>query len=138
MIFRGSVGGVRGVEEGLHLPEALAWPEETGSEPLAAPGSATSASAPIATRIATRVVLIPWTLQTQLSAEDLLHHLVRAPADRAQAGVADGALDAVLPHVAVAAVDLKALVGDLQQGALREELGHRDLANRVVAFGEEP
>ena len=54
-------------------------------------------------------------LEPELAAEDLLHDLVGAAADRAEAGVADGALDPVLAHVAVAAVDLQALVGDLEQ-----------------------
>ena len=43
----------------------------------------------------------------QLLAEDLLHDLVGAAADRAQAGVPHGALDLVLLHVAGAAVDLE-------------------------------
>src|SRR5829696_4243529 len=42
-------------------------------------------------------------LQPHRLADDLFHDLVGAAADRAQAGVADGSLDAVLTHVAVAA-----------------------------------
>jgi integrase len=57
-------------------------------------------------------------LQPHQFAEDLLHDLVGAAAYGAQAGVADGSLYAVLAHVAVAAVDLEGLVGDLQDGAL--------------------
>ena len=50
-----------------------------------------------------------------------------------EAGVADGALDAVLAHVAVAAVYLEALVGDLQHRALRQQLRHRHVADDVLA-----
>src|SRR5262249_37611960 len=68
-------------------------------------------------------------------ADDLLHDLVGAAPDWAEAGVADGALDSVLAHVAVAAVDLEGLVGDAEGGALGEELGDRDLAQHwVTAF----
>src|SRR5262249_21448909 len=44
------------------------------------------------------------------AAEDLLHHLVGAAADRAEPRVAQRALDPVLAHVAVPTVDLQALV----------------------------
>ena len=54
-----------------------------------------------------------------------------------EAGVAVGALDAVLAHVAVAAVDLDRLVGDLDQGALGEELGLGHLPEGVLAVGEQ-
>ena len=59
-------------------------------------------------------------------------------ADPVQALVAVGALDLVLLHVAVAAVDLDALVGDLVADAGREQLRHRDLADGVLAVGEAP
>jgi hypothetical protein len=45
---------------------------------------------------------------------------------------------AVLLHVAGAAVDLQALVGDLAAIARRVQLGHRDLAHRVLAVREAP
>ena len=48
-----------------------------------------------------------------------------------------GALDPVLAHVAVAAVDLQALVGDLDEAALGDELRHRHLADAVLALVEE-
>src|SRR4051812_42710492 len=44
-------------------------------------------------------------LQPQLAPDDLLHDLVGAASDRPQAGVAQGPLDLVLAHVAVAAVE---------------------------------
>ena len=65
------------------------------------------------------------------------HDLVGAAADRAQARVARGALDPVLDHVAGAAVDLQARVGDVERGALREELRLGHLAQRVLAADEE-
>jgi hypothetical protein len=55
-----------------------------------------------------------------------------------QAHVAPDALDAVLLHVARAAVDLDALVGDLDRDARGVELGHRDLAHGVLAVAEAP
>src|SRR4051812_21905431 len=64
--------------------------------------------------------------------EDLAHDLVGAAADRAQPRVAGHALDLVLLHVAGAAVDLQAGVHDVEAGALRGELGHRDLLDGVA------
>src|ERR687891_1035704 len=64
------------------------------------------------------------------------HHLVGARSDPVQAQVAPGALDAVLLHVARAAVDLEALVRDLAGHAGGVELGHRDLAHGVLAVLE--
>ena len=61
-------------------------------------------------------------LQPQLLPQDLLHHLVGAAADRAQAGVAHRSLDLVLLHVAGAAVDLEGVVGHLVGGALASSL----------------
>src|SRR3954469_11172504 len=63
-------------------------------------------------------------LEAQLFAQDLLHDLVGAAAHGTEASVADRSLDPVLAHVAVAAVDLQAVVGDLDAGTLRVELGH--------------
>ena len=54
-----------------------------------------------------------------------------------EAGVARGALDVVLDHVAVAAVDLQAVVHDVEAGALGGQLGHRDLADAVLALVEQ-
>src|SRR4051795_13179886 len=66
------------------------------------------------------------------------HDLVGARADAVEAHVAPDALDAVLLHVARAAVDLDALVGDLDRDARGVEFGHRDLADRVLAVLEAP
>src|SRR4051812_22180871 len=62
-------------------------------------------------------------LEPELPSEDLLHDLVGAAADRAQAQVARRALDAVLLHVARAAHDLDRVVGLAESVALRLELG---------------
>ena len=59
-------------------------------------------------------------------------------ADPVEAHVAPDALDAVLLHVAGAAVDLDALVGDLDGDARGVQLGHRDLAHGVLAVLEAP
>src|SRR5438445_235661 len=48
------------------------------------------------------------------------------------------ALDPVLPHVARAPVYLKALVHQLERRTLRQQLGHRDLADRLLAGDEAP
>src|SRR5215212_1439687 len=66
------------------------------------------------------------------------HDLVGARADAVEAQVAPGALDAVLLHVARAAVDLDALVGDLDGDARGVQLRHRDLAHRILAVREPP
>jgi hypothetical protein len=50
------------------------------------------------------------------------------PPIEAGAGVADGAFDAVLAHVAIA-VDLEGLVDDLEDGALGDQLRQRDLSD---------
>jgi hypothetical protein len=55
----------------------------------------------------------PGQLQAVGAADHLEHDLVGPGADPVQPQVAPGALDPVLLHVAVAAVDLDALVGDL-------------------------
>ena len=55
-----------------------------------------------------------WRALEPVAAPDHLEHdLVGAGADPVEAGVAVGALDLVLLHVAVAAVDLDRVVGDL-------------------------
>src|SRR5438552_2096082 len=77
-------------------------------------------------------------LQAERLAEDLAHDLVRAAADRAEARVARHALDLVLLHVAGAAVDLQARVHHVEAGPLRDQLGHRDLLDGVLAAGEAP
>src|SRR3954467_1671796 len=69
---------------------------------------------------------------------DVEHDLVGPGADPVQAHVAPDALDPVLAHVAGPAVDLDALVGDLDGDARGVQLGHRDLAHRVLAVGEAP
>ena len=51
-------------------------------------------------------------LEPVAAPDHLEHDLVGAGADAVEAGVAVGALDLVLLHVAVAAVDLDAVVGD--------------------------
>ena len=56
---------------------------------------------------------VPEGSEAEPAAEDLLHDLVGAAADRAEPGVAERPLDPVLAHVAVAAEDLDDLVGDL-------------------------
>src|ERR1700759_1002554 len=61
------------------------------------------------------------------------HDLVGARADAVQAHVPPAALAAVLLHVAGAAVDLDALVGHLDGDARGVQLGHGDLADRVLA-----
>src|SRR4051812_43514099 len=77
-------------------------------------------------------------LQPVRAPDDVEHDLVRARADPVQAHVAPHALDAVLLHVARAAVDLDALVGDLDRDARGVELRHRDLADGVLAVLEAP
>src|SRR5437764_3522464 len=66
------------------------------------------------------------------------HYLVGPGSDPVQPQVAPGALDAVLLHVAGAAVDLDALVGDLDGHPRGVQLGHRDLAHGVLAVLEAP
>ena len=61
-------------------------------------------------------------LQPVAAADHLEHDLVGAGADPVQAAVAVGALDLVLLHVAVAAVDLDALVRDVADQPRGEEL----------------
>src|SRR3954447_6395809 len=77
-------------------------------------------------------------LDPEAAADHVEHDLVGAGADPVEADVAVGALDLVLLHVAVAAEDLDALVGDLAADAGGEELGHRDLADRILTVAEAP
>jgi hypothetical protein len=64
---------------------------------------------------------------------------VPAPAPiRFSRKVAPDALDDVLLHVAGAALDLDALVGDLHGDPRGVQLGHRDLAHGVLAVGVAP
>src|SRR5439155_22373979 len=74
-----------------------------------------------------------FTLQPVRAPDDVEHDLVGAGADAVESHVAPDALDPVLLHVARAAVDLDALVGDLDRDARGVELGHRDLAHGVLA-----
>src|SRR5215207_9077175 len=70
--------------------------------------------------------------------DHLEHDLVGPCADAVQPHVAPGALDAVLLHVASAAVDLQALVGDPARHPRGVHLRHRDLAHGVLAVCEPP
>src|SRR5690349_20956870 len=81
---------------------------------------------------------LPARLQPVRAPDDLEHDLVRARADAVEAQVAPGALDPVLLHVAGAAVDLQALVGDLDGDPRGVELGDRDVAHRVLAVLHAP
>src|SRR3954451_3967137 len=83
-------------------------------------------------------VLLAFGLEAIGPSDDVEHDLVGARADAVQAHVAPDALDPVLLHVARAAVDLDALVGDLDGDARGVQLGHRDLADRVLAVLEAP
>src|SRR4051812_27361668 len=106
----------------------------------AAAGKARARARMMARRMASRLhrALRRGSLQPVRAPDHVEHDLVGAGADAVQAHVAPDALDAVLLHVAGAAVDLDALVGDLDRDARRVELGHRDLAHRVVALAEAP
>src|SRR5215212_11048887 len=92
-------------------------------------------------RVATaskRLGLTGVSLQAIAPPDDVEHDLVGARADAVEAEVAPGALDAVLLHVPGPAVDLDALVGDLDGDARGVELRHRDLADGVLAAHEPP
>src|SRR5437764_8102047 len=91
-----------------------------GAEPPAQPAMLISASAASA-------------LETVRPADDVEHDLVGPGTDPIQPHVAPDALDSVFLHVAGAAVDLDALVRDLDGDPGRMQLGHRDLAHRVLA-----
>src|SRR5947209_17423829 len=75
----------------------------------------------------------PRPLQAVGPADDVEHDLVRTRADAVQPHVAPDAFDPVLLHVARTAMDLDALVGDLDGDARREQLRLGDLAHRVLA-----
>ena len=64
------------------------------------------------------------------------HGTTLAHADRPEAGVAGGALGPVLAHVAHAAVNLQALVHQLEGRALGHQLGHRHLLDRFLTGDE--
>src|SRR3954453_4176099 len=87
---------------------------------------------------ACRAKKTPLDLQPVAPPDHVEHYLVGSGADAVEADVAVGALDLVLLHVAVAAEDLDALVGDLAGDARGEELRHRDLPHRVLAVAEAP
>src|SRR3954453_6911010 len=72
------------------------------------------------------------TLQPVRPPDDVEHDLVGSGPDPVQPEVAPGALDAVLAHVAGAAVDLQALVGHLAAHLRGVQLGHRDLAHLII------
>src|SRR5262245_48595649 len=73
----------------------------------------------------------PWS-EPHLLGDDLLHDLGGAAADGHEAIVAEEPLDGVLAHVAVAAVELHAVVGHALGHVRGEELHHGDLAHRVL------
>src|SRR3954471_7119064 len=85
-----------------------------------------------------RLGLTGVSLQAIAPPDHVEHDLVGARADAVEPHVAPDALDAVLLHVARAAVDLDALVGDLDRDPRRVELGHRDLADGILAVLEAP
>src|SRR3954468_2929758 len=75
-------------------------------------------------------------LQRQGAAEDLAPDLGGAAADGAERGVARHALELDLLEVTGAAVQLQAGVDDVEGRALGQELGHRHLADDVLAGAE--
>src|SRR4051812_32026554 len=77
-------------------------------------------------------------LQAVRAADHVEHDLVGAGADPVEPHVAPDPLDAVLLHVAGAAVDLNALVRDLHGDPRGVQLRHRDLAHRILAVRETP
>src|SRR5205807_2932951 len=122
------------------------------TSPTAEADAGTSASAAIAstsevprraidrdpTRVAAPKATRAGGLQAVRAADHVEHDLVRARADPVEAHVAPRALDSVLLHVSGAAVDLDALVAHLAGNARGMQLGHRDLAHRVLAVREAP
>src|SRR5215217_4531696 len=78
----------------------------------------------------------PSPLEAIRPADHVEHDLVGARADAVQPHVAPHPLDAVLLHVAGAAVDLDALVGDLDRDPRGVQLRHRDLPDGVLAVLE--
>src|SRR6185503_4725549 len=84
----------------------------------------------IATLSGSRMV----TSQPHLLGDDFLHDLGGAAADGHEPVVAEEALDGVLAHVAVAAVELDAVIGYSLRHVRGEELHHGDLAHRVLVL----
>src|SRR5262245_66348454 len=74
--------------------------------------------------------------ELELLGNDLLHDLGGAAPDGHEARVAEEALDRVLAHVPVAAVELYAVIRDLLGHVRGEELDHGDLLHHVNALGE--
>src|SRR5262249_61935185 len=71
--------------------------------------------------------------ERQVLGDDLAHDLARAAADGQEPRVAREALDGILAHVPVAAVELHAVVRDAIHHLGGEELDPGDLADCVVA-----
>src|ERR1700694_2880026 len=70
--------------------------------------------------------------------DDFLHDLVGAGPDADEAGVAPGALDRVVGHVAGATPDLHGRVRDLVRHLARDQLGHGYLLDGVLSVPEAP
>src|SRR6476660_8149024 len=78
------------------------------------------------------------TLEPQAARDDLALHLGGAGVERARQCVTQLALDRVLLHVAVAAVDLERVERGAHVGFAHEQLGHRGLEHRALALLLEP
>src|SRR5262245_26616396 len=72
-------------------------------------------------------------VEPELAADDVLLDLARALPDRPHLGIAEVALDGKLLDVAVAAVDLHRVPGDLDRGLGREELRLAHQARAALA-----
>src|SRR5580704_5522017 len=70
-------------------------------------------------------------LTQQVAGDDDAHDLVGAFEDLVDAQVAQIALDREILEVAVAAMQLQRLVGDMETGIGREALGHRAVQGRL-------
>src|SRR5579875_704825 len=77
-------------------------------------------------------------LQPVGAADHIEHDLVGSRSDAVEAQIPPHALDSVLLHVPVAAVDLDALVGHLDGDPGGVQLGHRDLPHRIFAVLKAP
>src|SRR6266849_3795878 len=108
----------------------------TAAKRAAPPGRVDS---PMRSRVtcpmATKSGALTRVLEVELLGDDLLHDLAGTAADRKEPDVTREALDGVLAHVPVAAVELHAVVSDAVGHLGGEELGHGDFAHRVVAPG---